>query len=123
MRILLIEDDDAVASLVTVGMKESNHHVTRSSDGQNGLSLAMAERFDVMIFDRQLPCGMDGADLLRHLRDRQVTTPALFLSGHGELQDFMAGLEAGGDDYIAKPFSFTDLLSRVEALHQSHAES
>jgi len=76
-----------------------------------------------MIFDRQLPGGVDGANLLKDLRDRQVETPVLFLSGLGGLQDWIKGLDSGGDDYIVKPFVFTDLLSRVEALHQRHLEA
>ena len=123
MRILLIEDDEDVARLVTTGMAEASHHVTHAGYGEDGLSRALAERFDVMIFDRQLPGGVDGANLLKDLRDRQVETPVLFLSGLGGLQDWIKGLDSGGDDYIVKPFVFTDLLSRVEALHQRHLEA
>lgn len=118
MRILLIEDDETVASLVTTGMREARHDVIHTVDGQDGLTQAMDGRFDVMIFDRQLPGGVDGAELLRELRGREVTTPVLFLSGLGALEDWMTGLEAGGDDYIVKPFLFSELLSRVEALHE-----
>jgi two-component system OmpR family response regulator len=117
MRILLIEDDEDVARMVTVGMAEANHQVTHAADGEDGMSRASAEPFDVMIFDRQLPGGVDGANLLKELRERQVTTPVLFLSGLGGLQDWIKGLDAGGDDYIVKPFEFHDLLARVEALH------
>jgi two-component system OmpR family response regulator len=74
-----------------------------------------------MIFDRQLPGGVDGANLLRDLRGANVETPALILSGMGGLCAWMQGLESGGDDYIVKPFNFTDLLDRVEALHQRRA--
>jgi two-component system, OmpR family, response regulator len=123
MRILLIEDDEAVARLVTTGMEEANHKVTHAMDGQNGLSCAMGGRFDVMIFDRQLPGGVDGAELLRELRHRRVNTPVLFLSALGGLNDWMTGLEVGGDDYIVKPFLFSELLSRVEALHQRSAHT
>ncbi|MGE4481241.1 response regulator transcription factor [Acidocella sp.] len=123
MRILLIEDDTAIATLIAAGMAEASHDVVHALDGQNGLNHAMNERFDVMILDRQLPGGVDGAALLRQLRGQQVETPVLFLSGLGALGDWMTGLEAGGDDYIVKPFQFTDLLSRVEALHRRRAEN
>ncbi len=118
MRILLIEDDESVAQIVTTGMKDANHEVTHTADGQDGFEQAMKKRFDVMIFDRQLPGGVDGAELLRTLRNKRVQTPVLFLSGLGALGDWIAGLEAGGDDYIVKPFMFSELLTRVEALHQ-----
>lgn len=118
MRILLVEDDDSVAQLVRTGMGEASHHVTLASDGQDAMSRALAERFDVMIFDRQLPSGVDGADLLKDLRERQILTPVLFLTGLGGLHDWIKGLDSGGDDYIVKPFLFSDLLSRVEALHR-----
>ena len=120
MRILLIEDDEDVARLVVTGMGEANHQVIHESDGNAGFSRALAEDFDVMIFDRQLPGCVDGANLLAQLREKRFEIPMLFLSGLGGLQDWMIGLEAGGDDYIVKPFMFSDLLSRVEALHQRH---
>jgi two-component system OmpR family response regulator len=118
MRILLIEDDKDVAQLVITGMGEANHQVTHESEGNAGLARALAENFDVMIFDRQLPGGVDGANLMTVLREKQVETPMLFLSGLGGLQDWMTGLDAGSDDYIVKPFVFADLLARVEMLHQ-----
>jgi two-component system OmpR family response regulator len=122
MRILLIEDDEDVARLVTTGMGEAGHQVVACSDGASGIERATAETFDVMIFDRQLPGGIDSANLLKNLRDQEVTTPVLFLSGLGGLADWIKGLDAGGDDYIVKPFVFADLLSRVEALHQRHLD-
>ena len=120
MRILLIEDDEDVARLVRDGLAQANHDVTHAADGATGMNAALRQRFDVMIFDRQLPGGVDGANLLHDLRDAKVETPALILSGMGGLCAWMQGLESGGDDYIEKPFSFTDLLGRVEALHQRH---
>ncbi len=121
MRILLIEDDEEVARLVATGMGEANHQVTHASDGADGMSHALRERFDVMIFDRKLPGGVDGADLLKTLRARQVSTPALILSGRGGLRDWITGLDSGGDDYVVKPFVFADLLHRVEALYRRDA--
>jgi two-component system OmpR family response regulator len=122
MRILLVEDDENVAQVVTKGMGEASHHVTHAINGENGLLRALAEPYDVMIFDRMLPGGVDGANLLKNLRERQVSTPVLFLSGLGELHDWMKGLDSGGDDYLVKPFVFADLLSHVEALHQRHLD-
>jgi two-component system OmpR family response regulator len=121
MRILLIEDDEGVASLVRDGLRAANHDVTYAADGETGMAAALQQRFDVMIFDRQLPGGIDGANLLRDLRGARVETPALILSALGGLCNWMQGLESGGDDYIEKPFSLADLLGRVEALHQRHA--
>ena len=118
MRILLIEDDEDVARLVTTGMAESSHSVVHANNGIDGLALAETQAFDVMIFDRQLPQGMDGAYILETLRSHAVNTPVLFLSGMGGLNDWMKGLDAGGDDYIVKPFVFAELRKRVEALHQ-----
>lgn len=99
-------------------MAERSHQVIHAPNGETGLATALAERFDVMIFDRQLPNDVDGANLLKELRTRDVSTPVLFLSGLGGLQDWIKGLDAGGDDYIVKPFVFEDLLSRVEMLHK-----
>ncbi len=121
MRILLIEDDEEVARLVRDGLANANHDVTHAPDGASGMQAALQNRFDVMIFDRQLPGGVDGANLLRDLRDARIETPALILSGMGGLCNWMQGLESGGDDYIEKPFSFADLLGRVEALHRKRA--
>ena len=118
MRILLIEDDEEIARLVRDGLANANHDVTHAPDGASGMQAALQNRFDVMIFDRQLPGGVDGANLLRDLRGASIETPALILSGMGGLCNWMKGLESGGDDYIEKPFSFADLLGRVEALHQ-----
>ncbi len=123
MRILLIEDDEEVAKLVRNGLAEANHDVTHAADGESGMEAALRQRFDVMIFDRQLPGGLDGANLLRDLRGARVETPVLILSGLGGLGNWMRGLESGGDDYLEKPFNFAVLLGRVEALHQKHTAS
>ena len=123
MRILLIEDDQDVARVVVAGMEEASHSIIHADNGEDGLTLAEAQRFDVMIFDRQLPGGVDGATLLKTLRDSANRTPVLFLSGLGGLQDWIEGLDAGGDDYIVKPFVVAELKQRVEALHQrAHSE-
>ena len=104
MRILLIEDDEEIARLVRDGLANANHDVTHAADGASGMEAALSNRFDVMIFDRQLPGGVDGANLLRDLRGAAIETPALILSGMGGLCNWMKGLESGGDDYIEKPF-------------------
>ena len=118
MRILLIEDDEQVARLITTGMGEAGHQVTSAATGPEGMRQALVGGFDVMIFDRQLPGGIDSANLLKDLRGRGIETPVVFLSGHGGLKNWMKGLDAGGDDYIVKPFAFTELLSHCEALWQ-----
>lgn len=121
MRILLIEDDEDVARMVREGLAEARHDVTHVADGKAGMEAALTGRFDVMIFDRQLPSGVDGANLLRDLRGASVDTPALILSGTGGLCAWIQGLESGGDDYIEKPFNLADLLGRIEALRRRPA--
>jgi len=118
MRILLIEDDEDVAKFVITGLTEAGHQLTHAPDGTSGRKLALTQTFDAMIFDRQLPNGVDGADLAQDMRGRGINTPVLFLSGLGGLQNWMKGLEVGGDDYIVKPFALSDLRTRIEALHQ-----
>jgi two-component system OmpR family response regulator len=116
MRILLIEDDEDVAAVVVTGLQEAHNTVVHAATGPDGLALAEGGGFDVMIFDRQLPGGVDGATILQTLREGGVRTPVLFLSGLGGLNDWIKGLDAGGDDYIVKPFVVDDLRERVEAL-------
>jgi two-component system OmpR family response regulator len=123
MRILLIEDDEDVATLVVTGLGEAGHAVVHANNGADGLVLAESERFDAMIFDRQLPDGVDGANILETLRSHAVDTPVLFLSGLGGLADWMKGLEAGGDDYLVKPFTMADLRDRIDTLYQRAASA
>ena len=115
MQILVIEDDIDAADYVAKGLKESGHHVERAADGKSGLIKAAAEEFDVLIVDRMLP-GLDGLSLVQHLRATGDTTPVLFLSALGEVDDRVKGLRAGGDDYLVKPYAFAELLARIEAL-------
>ncbi len=127
MHILLIEDDADTAAYVTRGLSEAGHVVDAVGDGHEGLSLAAGESYDVMIVDRMLP-GMDGLSIIRRIRERDITTPALILSALGEVDDRVRGLQAGGDDYLIKPFAFAELLARLEALvrrrdHQPAATS
>lgn len=116
MRILLVEDDADVAGFVIKGLRESGHVVEHADNGRDGLFLAASENFDAIILDRMLPGGIDGLHILETLRAQQNSVPVLFLSALGEVDDKVAGFRAGGDDYLAKPFAFAELLARVEAL-------
>lgn len=115
MRILVIEDDLEAAAYVTKGLRESGHVVDHAADGEEGLSLALAGNFDMLIVDRMLP-KRDGLSVVQTLREQSVTTPVLFLSALGEVDDRVKGLRAGGDDYLTKPFAFVELLARIEVL-------
>ena len=116
MRILVVEDDRDVAGFVVKGLKEAGHVVEHSANGRDGLFLAASESFDAMVLDRMLPGGVDGLRLLETLRGQGNNTPVLFLSAMAQVDDRVRGLKAGGDDYMTKPFAFSELLARVEAL-------
>jgi len=116
MRILLVEDDPTVAGFVVKGLREAGHVVEHADNGRDGLFLAASEAFDTIILDRMLPGGIDGIRLLETLRSQNNTTPVLVLSALSQVDDRVAGLKAGGDDYLTKPFAFSELLARVEAL-------
>ncbi|MGA8259480.1 MAG: response regulator transcription factor [Arenicellales bacterium] len=115
MRVLHIEDDDRTAEFITKGLKEHGHTVERVQDGEEGLHLALQEDFDVVIVDRMLP-KLEGLEVIRRMRDAGRRTPVLVLSALGEVDDRVAGLRAGGDDYLVKPFAFAELLARLDAL-------
>lgn len=115
MRILVIEDDKQVLDYVVKGLKEAGHTVDSTGDGKEGLFLATTEEYDVMITDRMLP-SLDGLKILKTLRGAENFTPVLILSALGDVDDRVKGLQAGGDDYLVKPFAFAELLARVEAL-------
>lgn len=115
MRILVIEDDRQAADYLAKGLREAGHVVDTAHDGKEGLFLAGAERFDVLIVDRMLP-GRDGLALVEILRHTGDETPVLFLSALGSVDDRVKGLRAGGDDYLTKPFAFAELLARIEVL-------
>jgi two-component system OmpR family response regulator len=117
-----VEDDADVAKFVVSGLREASHVVEFAANGTDGLALALAKHFDVIILDRQLPGGVDGANILKTLRGKGIVTPALFLSGLGELSDWVKGLQSGGDDYIVKPASIAEILQRVDALHRQMAD-
>jgi DNA-binding response OmpR family regulator len=115
MRILLVEDDDTIAEFVARGLKEAGFAVDRTADGESGLSRALDGVYDVAIVDVMLP-GRDGLSLIDALRGRGVRTPVLILSARRAVDDRVRGLQAGGDDYLTKPFAFAELLARVQAL-------
>jgi two-component system OmpR family response regulator len=116
MRILLIEDDKNVAGFVVKGLREAGHNIIHADCAQVGQERASNEQYDVIILDRILPDANDGLDVLTTLRSQQNDTPVLILSGLGEAANKVSGLRAGGDDYLAKPFAFAELLARVEGL-------
>jgi two-component system, OmpR family, response regulator len=115
VHILLIEDDKDVASFIKTGLEQSGFTVDQSTDGKDGLFLATTESYDALIVDRMLP-GVDGLTIVRTLRASKISIPVLFLSALGEVDDRVKGLKAGGDDYLVKPFAFSELLARLEAL-------
>ncbi len=115
MHILIIEDDKEAAGWLMKGLREAGHVTDLAVDGEEGLNMARNGDYDVLIIDRMLP-KMDGLTVLKTLRKEGNQTPALFLSALGEVDDKVEGLRAGGDDYIAKPYAFSELLARVEVL-------
>jgi DNA-binding response OmpR family regulator len=118
MRILLVEDEPKMAELIRRVLVAERHVVDRAGDAVGALGLATAAEsfpYDVLVLDRMLP-DLDGLDLLRMLRTRGIRTPALMLTALGGVEDRVAGLDAGADDYLAKPFAFAELLARVRAL-------
>jgi two-component system OmpR family response regulator len=116
MRILVVEDDKDVAGFVVRGLKEAGHVVEHADNGRDGLFLAASESFDAIILDRMLPGGIDGLKILETLRGQKNSIPVLILSALADVDERVKGLKAGGDDYLTKPFAFTELLARVEAL-------
>jgi two-component system OmpR family response regulator len=115
VKILLIEDDSQTAEYIAKGLREHGHVVDKTDNGRDGLYLATGETYDVMIVDRNLP-KMDGLSLVKAARASGMKTPVLFLTTMGGVDDRVAGLEAGGDDYLVKPFAFAELQARVSAL-------
>jgi len=115
MRVLVIEDDRETAQFLVKSLKESGHAADTAADGEAGLELAQAGQHDVLIVDRMLP-KMDGLALIKTLRSDGVRTPVLVLSALGEVDDRVKGLRAGGDDYLTKPYAYSELLARIEAL-------
>ncbi len=115
MRILLIEDDQSVADFIIKGLTENNHVVDHQSDGKEGLFFATTESYDVMIIDRMLP-NIEGLTIIRTLRASNITTPVIILSAMADVEQRVEGLQSGADDYLVKPFAFSELQARVEIL-------
>jgi len=115
MRLLLVEDDQKIASFVTRGLKEAGFAVDHAADGRNGLHLALTENYAVAVVDLMLP-HVDGLRLIEQMRRHKIQTPVLVLSAKRSVDDRVKGLETGCDDYLTKPFAFSELLARVNAL-------
>jgi two-component system, OmpR family, response regulator len=115
MRILVIEDDKDAANWLVKGLKESGHVVDLAGDGEQGLALALEGVHDVFIVDRMLP-KLDGLSVVQKVRSEGLKTPVLILSALSDVDERVKGLRAGGDDYLAKPYAFSELLARVEGL-------
>jgi len=122
LRILLIEDDASTAAYIAKGLREEGHVVDHAANGRDGLFLSMGEPFDVIVTDRMLP-GPDGLSIIRALRLANITTPILVLTALGEVEKRVEGLEAGADDYLAKPFAFAELRARIRALARRPASA
>jgi two-component system OmpR family response regulator len=115
MRVLLIEDDREAAQFLLKALRESGHAADHAADGEDGLAMARDGGYDVLVVDRMLP-KLDGLSVIRMLRGEGVRTPVLILSALHEVDDRVKGLRAGGDDYLGKPYAYSELLARIEAL-------
>jgi len=115
MRLLLVEDDPKIASFILKGMKAEGYAVDHASDGQEGLHMAVTEPYDAAIIDVMLP-KLDGLSVIERMRKEKVNTPVIILSAKGSVDDRVKGLQVGSDDYLPKPFAFSELLARVQAL-------
>ena len=115
MRVLVIEDDKKIASFVVKGFKQAGFAVDHASDGDDGIHLALHESYDAAVIDIMLP-KLDGLSLIEELRRNKINTPVIILSAKRSVDDRIKGLQTGSDDYLTKPFSFSELLARVQAL-------
>jgi two-component system, OmpR family, response regulator len=115
MRILVVEDDTKIASFISKGLREAGFAVDVAPDGVDGLHLGLTEPYDAAVVDIMLP-GLDGLSLIERLRTKKIATPVIILSAKRSVDDRVKGLQAGGDDYLTKPFSFSELLARIQAL-------
>lgn len=122
MRVLVVEDDAKIASFIVQGFKQSGFAVDHADDGEAGLALAESTDYDAAVVDIMLP-RLDGLSLVRRLRALRRPIPVLFLSAKSSVEDRVRGLEIGGDDYLTKPFSFSELLARVQALIRRSSRS
>ncbi len=115
MRILVVEDEHRIANNIKKGLEQERYAVDVAYDGTSGFDLASSEEYDLVILDLMLP-GMDGMAICRELRKQKIHTPILILTAKGQTEDKVSGLDAGADDYLTKPFSFTELLARIRAI-------
>ncbi|MBM3882196.1 MAG: response regulator transcription factor [Verrucomicrobia bacterium] len=122
MRLLVVEDDPKIASFVVKGLQQSGYAVDHCGEGERALDLATTIEYDAAVVDLMLP-KLDGLTLLQTLRSRGVQTPVIILSARASVDDRVTGLQAGGDDYLTKPFAFTELLARVQALLRRAAKT
>ena len=120
MQLLVVEDDEATANYVRSGLSEAGHNVAVAATGDVGLEMASQGNYDALIVDRMLP-NLDGLTLIASLRSNGIKTPVLILSALGEVNDRVEGLRMGGDDYLTKPFAFSELIARLEALVRRNA--
>ncbi|MFO7982233.1 MAG: response regulator transcription factor [Desulfuromonadales bacterium] len=121
MRILVVEDEKKVASFVKRGLEEENYAVDVAYDGEDGLHMAENNPYDLLVLDIMLP-KKDGLEVIRELRDKEISTPILCLTAKDKVEDVVAGLDTGSDDYLTKPFAFSELLARVRALLRRPAQ-
>jgi two-component system OmpR family response regulator len=115
MKLLIVEDDREAAAYLVKAFREAGHVADHAADGLDGYAMAREGQYDVLIVDRMLP-KLDGLSLIHGLREQKVETPVLILSALGQVDDRVKGLRAGGDDYLAKPYAFSELLARTEVL-------
>ncbi|MGZ3514279.1 MAG: response regulator [Thermodesulfobacteriota bacterium] len=115
MRVLVVEDDVKIASFIVKGLKAAGYAVDHALDGENGLHMALTQPYDTAIIDIMLP-KLDGLSLIERMRKEKVGTPVIILSAKASIDDRVKGLQTGGDDYLTKPFAFSELLARVQAL-------
>jgi len=115
MRVLVVEDDQKIASFIVKGLKQAGFAVDRATDGETGLHLSMTQPYDVAIIDIMLP-KLDGLSLVERIRKKNINIPVIILSAKRSVDDRVKGLQRGSDDYLTKPFSFSELLARVQAL-------
>lgn len=119
LRILVVEDDETVRSYILKGLSEHGHTTEQTDSGRDGLFMATTEEFDAIVLDRMLPAP-DGMTILKTLRASGIQTPVLILSALGDVDDRVDGLKAGGDDYLVKPFQFSELMARLEVIAKRH---
>lgn len=120
MKILLLEDDEQLASWIHDGLQQAGHVVDHINNGREALAAVNTYDYDALILDRMVP-GLDGVSVLKALRAAKITTPAIFLSAMGDIDDRVDGFEAGGDDYLVKPFALAELQARLTAIARRHS--